>query len=92
MSFPQSENLRIDHWLETGIEVSPLFDPMLAKIVVTAKDRATAIEQLDAALDETKLYGIETNIDYVREILKTDVFKDGEIYTRYLNSFIVHPH
>jgi urea carboxylase len=90
--FPVTGNLRIDHWLETGIEVSPLFDPMLAKIIVTADDRVNAIAQLDAALAETSLYGIETNIDYVREILNTEVFRRGEIFTRYLNSFVVKPY
>lgn len=90
--FPQEESLRIDHWLETGIEVSALFDPMLAKIIVTADDRKTALLQLEAALVETKIYGIETNIDYVREILNTDIFKKGEIYTRYLDGFVTQPH
>lgn len=89
--FPQKENLRVDHWLETGIEVSPLFDPMLAKIVATADDRDSAIKQLDEALAETSLYGIETNIKYVREILKAEVFKAGEIFTRYLDSFVTRP-
>ncbi len=87
VTFPESKGLRIDHWLETGIEVSPLFDPMLAKVIVHAKDRNSALAQLDAALAKTVLYGIETNIHYVREVLKTDVFKRGEIYTRYLNDF-----
>ncbi|HDH15652.1 MAG TPA: urea carboxylase [Gammaproteobacteria bacterium] len=91
VSFPEKEYLRIDHWLESGIEVSPLFDPLLAKIIVTAEDRPAAIQQLDSALAETSLYGVETNINYVREILNTDVFKQGEIVTRYLNSFTSHP-
>ncbi|MBT8119448.1 MAG: urea carboxylase, partial [Gammaproteobacteria bacterium] len=85
------DSLRIDHWLETGIEISPLFDPMLAKIIVTAEDRATAMSRLDTVLAETALYGIETNISYVREILNTDVFQQGEIYTRYLNNFVTRP-
>ena len=91
VSFPVADNLRVDHWLETGIEVSPFFDPMLAKVIVTSDDRDHAIEKLDKALDETTLYGIETNIDYVREILNTEIFKKGEIFTRYLNSFTAHP-
>ncbi len=91
VSFPVKEYLRIDHWLETGIEVSPLFDPMLAKIIVTAENRSSAIQQLDSALADTSLYGIETNINYVREILNTDIFNRGEIVTRYLNSFVTHP-
>ena len=86
--FPVADGLRIDHWLETGIEVSPLFDPMLAKVIVHAQDRNSALTQLDTALAKTVLYGIETNIHYVREVLKTDVFMRGEIYTRYLNSFL----
>jgi urea carboxylase len=91
VSFPANDYLRIDHWLETGIEVSPLFDPMLAKIIVISDSRKSAIEKLDNALAETKLYGIETNIGYVREILNTDVFSKGEIFTRYLNSFTTKP-
>ena len=100
--FPEAEDisghsssscdLRVDHWLETGIEISPLFDPMLAKIIITASDRDTAIQQLDAALDKTVLFGIETNIRYVREILNTEIFRRGDIYTRYLNSYVTQPY
>lgn len=91
VKFPQRDNLRIDHWLETGIEVPSLFDPMLAKVIVTADNREDAIEQLGSALADTTLYGIETNMQYVREILNTDIFKKGDIFTRYLNDFITHP-
>jgi len=91
VKFPETEHLRIDHWLETGIEVPALFDPMLAKVITIADNRDDAIEQLKEALSETTLYGIETNKDYVREILNTSVFKKGEIFTRYLNDFSTHP-
>jgi urea carboxylase len=89
--FPERDYLRIDHWLEAGVEVSPLFDPMLAKVIVTADNRATAIAQLDEVLGEISLYGIETNINYVREILNTDIFASGDMFTRYLNDFVSHP-
>lgn len=89
--FPEKKNLRIDHWLETGIEVPSLFDPMLAKVIVKTNNRADAIKQLDAALAETTLYGIETNKEYVREILNTEIFRKGEIFTRYLNDFKTQP-
>ena len=89
--FPDKKNLRIDHWLETGIEVPSLFDPMLAKVIVSANSRADAIKQLDTALAETTLYGIETNKEYVREILNTEIFRKGEIFTRYLNDFKTQP-
>ena len=91
VNFPDKENLRIDHWLETGIEVPSLFDPMLAKVIVTAGNREEAIRQLDSALQETTLYGIETNMQYVREILNTEIFQKGEIFTRFLNDFVTRP-
>ena len=92
VSFPAQDNVRIDHWIQTGLEVSPFFDPMLAKVIVTATDRDSALQQLDAALAQTQLYGIETNIDYVRAVLKTEIFRQGRIFTRYLNEFHYQPH
>ena len=91
VQFPQQENLRIDHWIETGIEISPLFDPMLAKIIVMAATREQARQQLDAVLAQTRLYGIETNIEYVRAVLNTREFIEGRIVTRFLNSFVYQP-
>jgi len=87
--FPQADGceLRIDHWIETGLEVSPYFDPMLAKVISWAPTREAAVDRLDAALATTQLYGIETNIDYGRAILRSDIFARGEIHTRYLASF-----
>lgn len=91
VQIPQKHNVRIDHWITTGIEVSPYFDPMLAKVIATADDRVSAMALLDSALADTMIYGVETNIDYVRDILKTDVFQQGQIYTRYLNEFTFKP-
>ena len=92
VSFPQQANLRIDHWIETGTEISPLFDPMLAKIIVSANTREQARQQLDDVLAQTRLYGIETNIAYVRAVLNTSEFIEGRIFTRYLNTFVYQPH
>jgi urea carboxylase len=89
---PDKTNVRIDHWISTGIEVSPFFDPMLAKVIATAKNRKAALVLLDESLAEISIYGVETNIDYVRDILKTEIFIQGQIYTRYLNEFSFMPH
>lgn len=90
VSFPSNERsddkvVRIDHWIESGLEVSPYFDPMLAKVITKSKNRTSAIELLKATLISSKLYGIETNKAYVTELLDEPVFIDGEITTRYLN-------
>ncbi|TXI10058.1 MAG: hypothetical protein E6Q76_04680, partial [Rhizobium sp.] len=70
---------------------TPLFDPLLAKIICHAPDRNTAIQQLDTALAATEIYGIETNIAYVRQVLDADVFRMGNMTTRYLNTMHWQP-
>ena len=89
VAFPDAdgEQLRIDHWLEPGLVVSPFFDPMLAKVIVWREDREAARLALLEALAGTRLYGIETNLAYLQTILREGIFVRGEIYTRFLNSF-----
>ena len=79
-------NLRIDHWIEAGLEVSPFFDPMLAKVIVHANDRELARKGLNKNLAQTELYGIATNVDYVRQILETELFQQGKVFTQTLNT------
>jgi urea carboxylase len=89
IEFPEADGhlLRIDHWLEAGLEVSPFFDPMLAKLIVWRETREQAIAALDTALAATRIYGVENNIDYCRAILSSDIFAAGEMHTRHLNRF-----
>lgn len=91
VSFPQWEGLRLDHWVAAGLEVSPFFDPMLAKVICHAPDRQQACALLDKALAESVLYGIETNMAYVRQVLRSEVFVQGAITTRYLDQFVYQP-
>ncbi len=80
-------NTRVDTWVETGSDVPAFYDPMLAKIIVHADTRAAALAKLQHALENTKIAGIETNLDYLRQILADEVFSQGRQTTRYLNSF-----
>ena len=78
---------RIETWVESGTEVSPFYDPMLAKIIVKGASRQDALARLYQALDATTLSGIETNLDYLRQLTRSDVFARGEILTRTLQTF-----
>ena len=82
-----SESARIDTWVSTGTEVSPYYDPMIAKIIVYGKDRADAINKMKTALNETRAAGIATNLDYLRQIIATDFFGSGDVATNKLASF-----
>lgn len=69
VSWPSGEGVRIDSWVESGIEVPELFDPMLAKVIVTADDRESATKKLAQVLQDSSLYGIQTNKAYAQGIL-----------------------
>jgi len=84
--FPAGDRrtLRIDSWVESGCDVPPFFDPMLAKIIAWQPTRDAAIAALHTALGETRLYGVETNRSYLQQILTFAPFASGEPWTRCL--------
>lgn len=83
--------LRIDHWLESGCEVSPFFDPMLAKIICHSDTREQALSGLKQALASSDIYGIETNKDYLLQLLSSEVVEAGLLLTQTLNQFVYKP-
>ncbi|EKS70927.1 MULTISPECIES: urea carboxylase [Caballeronia] len=88
VAFPVADGraLRIDTWIEAGCEVPPYFDPMLAKIIAWSPTRDQARHALDEALANTRLYGVETNRDYLRQIIGDAPFASGEPWTRCLEA------
>jgi urea carboxylase len=89
MVFPTG--VRVDTWVEQGSEVPPYYDPMVAKIIVHAEHREAARARLCAALEQTSLHGIESNLAYLRQVLVDEVFTRGEQFTRYLDRFVFRP-
>jgi urea carboxylase len=78
---------RVETWIDSGTEITPFYDPMLAKIIVRAVDRAEAIRELRTALHETELFGIETNLSYLRQVCESPEFAAGGVTTSFLRSF-----
>ncbi|MEE3650105.1 MULTISPECIES: urea carboxylase [unclassified Brenneria] len=88
VSFPDADGqaLRIDTWVEAGCEIPPFFDPMIAKLISCAATREQAAAALDRALADTRLYGVETNRNYLRQILADRPFSSGSPWTRCLDN------
>jgi urea carboxylase len=86
VAFPAADgkSLRIDTWVEAGCEIPPYFDPMIAKVISWAPSREEARVALDAALGDTLLYGVETNREYLRQILAFAPFAESNPWTRCL--------
>ncbi|QYK40731.1 MAG: 5-oxoprolinase/urea amidolyase family protein [Paracoccaceae bacterium] len=85
------DGVRVDGWIATGTEVSAHYDPMLAKIIVHGPDRPSAIAALRAALRDTQVAGIATNLDYLRAIAGSDVLASGRVSTTALRDFAFAP-
>jgi urea carboxylase len=88
VSFPA--DARVDSWVVAGSQIPPFYDPMLAKIIVTAENRDLAIAKMQAALAATQVAGIACNLDYLRQIVADAVFVAGKQTTRYLNDLTYH--
>lgn len=66
---PSGAGVRVDSGLVAGAEVGTSYDPMLAKVVAHGPDRATALRRLRAALAETVVLGVDTNVGFLRRLL-----------------------
>ncbi len=77
-------NVRVDTWIERGTEVSPFYDPLLAKLMVHAADRPAALAALRQALSETRVSGIETNLEYLAQLATDPVLVSGQVTTAHL--------
>lgn len=75
---------RVDTWIAAGTEVSAWYDPLLAKLIVTAASREAAIAALQDALDNSSIAGIETNLDWLRTVVRAEAFTSGQVSTRIL--------
>jgi urea carboxylase len=76
---------RVETWVSGGDEVSAYYDPLLAKVIVTAADRPAAVAALQRALKSTRLFGIETNLEWLRDVAASPAFMAGDVSTDILN-------
>jgi len=81
---PDACAVRIDHALETGTEIPPWYDSMIAKFVAHAPTRDAARERLAAALDRSVVLGVETNKAFLAAVLRDEVFARGGATTGFI--------
>ena len=81
LTMPQGPGIRIDSGVVEGNTIDTNFDPMIAKIIVHANDRETAIMRMKNALRETILLGLQTNIEFLHALLCDDDVVNGNTDT-----------
>ena len=77
-------DIRVDYGFDTGCEISPYYDSMLAKGISHGATRDEALGKLIDALDVMQVIGVECNIAYLRDIVSSPAFRDKQLSTDFL--------
>lgn len=83
-----SQSVRIDTGVGQGDNISPFYDPMIAKLIVHGENRDIALQRLSAALAAYQIVGVQTNIRFLQQLASHPAFCRGEVDT----GFIPHHH
>jgi acetyl/propionyl-CoA carboxylase alpha subunit len=83
---PRGPGIRIDSGFSRTCDITHFYDPLLAKLVVHAADRETAIQKMQSALREFIIHGVSTNIDFMQALLGHPDFAKGLVTTRWVEN------
>lgn len=70
LSEPTGPGVRVDSGLRTGSTIGTEFDPMVAKVIATGRDRAESLARLGLALDQMTILGVNTNLEYLQRLIR----------------------
>lgn len=84
---PSGPGIRVDDGFEEGMEIPIFYDPMIAKLVVHGKDRNDAIQKMLRAINDYKIIGVETTLDFCTFVLKHEAFVSGKFDTGFIGKY-----
>ena len=87
VAFP-SEHVRVETGVETGSEVTPYYDPMIAKLITYEATRDKALDRLDLALAETSVFGVQNNGTFLRKLISLPQTRRATFYTSLIDEKI----
>ncbi|KAM0413367.1 hypothetical protein ACHAPD_008464 [Fusarium lateritium] len=85
LEFPPS--LRVDTWVKVGTEVTTSFDPLIAKLISFGSDRDEATDNMLNGLAATRIEGVQTNLEYLYQVVSSSMFRSGQYTTKSLDTF-----
>jgi 3-methylcrotonyl-CoA carboxylase alpha subunit len=85
LEWPHAESVRVDTGVETGGEVSPFYDPMIAKMIVHAPTRDKALDNLATALDQSVVVGPRSNVGFLAALARAKAFRSGQFDTGFID-------
>ncbi len=88
LNFPGGMGVRVDSAMYTGYCIPPVYDSMVAKVIVHAPTRKEAISKMQTALKELEIEGIHTNQSFLQKILANKLFKSGQFDTSFVEKLV----
>ncbi len=85
LAVPEADHIRWDAAIVSGSNISPHYDSMIGKLIVTASDRIAALDQLASALGDLSVDGVITNVDFLRWLASRTEVRAGTVTTRFLD-------
>ncbi|MBM7705315.1 acetyl-CoA carboxylase biotin carboxylase subunit [Chryseomicrobium aureum] len=87
LEFPQGEGIRIDGGYAQGTSVTPYYDPMIAKIIISGDSREQAIERAKDALAQVQVEGVKSNLSFFKDFLTFREFEQGSYATNVIDHY-----
>jgi 3-methylcrotonyl-CoA carboxylase alpha subunit len=84
MEWPEGPGRRFETGFEAGDEITPFYDPMIAKVIVWDETRLRAIKKMKQTLRDSLVLGVHTNIPFVISMLSHPEFVDGSMTTQFV--------
>jgi acetyl/propionyl-CoA carboxylase alpha subunit len=91
VEWPEGPGRRYEYGFEEGDEITPFYDPMIAKVIVWDENRPRAIQKTKQVLMNSVVFGVHTNIPYLLEILSHPEFVQGTMTTRFIEKNFSEP-
>lgn len=89
--WPQGPGRRFEVGFERGDEITPYYDSMLAKVIVWDETRARAISKMKCTLQDTVVFGVQTNIPFLLALMEHPEFVSGEMTTAFVERYFSVP-
>jgi acetyl/propionyl-CoA carboxylase alpha subunit len=84
---PSGPGVRVDDSFEEGMDIPIYYDPMISKLIVHGADRKEAIEKMLRAIDDYKIVGVETTLEFCAFVLKHEAFVSGKFDTGFIGKY-----
>jgi 3-methylcrotonyl-CoA carboxylase alpha subunit len=85
LQLPEGEGLRVDAGVETGSEITPFYDPLIAKVIAHGGTRTHALDRLAKALDRTVVAGPRSNSGFLAALCRAPAFREGDFDTGFID-------